>query len=138
MRTATRAGKRQYSERADSCGKSSILFLVQTQGRPAELENFRPDLDLPDEPQHVTAKPGGRSVWFKWTAPAKGELALDTWNSGFDTLLAAYRQYDYPSFFGFRPHFLFRAGCLERRYRQHNSQSTVRFSVKRTSPISSL
>lgn len=30
----------------------------------------------------------GRSVWWKWTAPAQGQLAVDTSGSDFDTILA--------------------------------------------------
>ena len=33
---------------------------------------------------------GGKSVWWKWTAPAAGQVFLDTHGSGFDTLLAVY------------------------------------------------
>lgn len=33
---------------------------------------------------------GGASVWRKWTAPAAGQVSLDTHGSGFDTLLAVY------------------------------------------------
>lgn len=33
---------------------------------------------------------GGKSVWWKWTATAAGQVALDTHGSGFDTLLAVY------------------------------------------------
>lgn len=41
------------------------------------------------EPRHAD-KIGGHSVWFKWTAPAAGSLAVSTRGSSFDTLLAAY------------------------------------------------
>ncbi|MBI3879480.1 MAG: hypothetical protein HY301_05380 [Verrucomicrobia bacterium] len=41
------------------------------------------------EPDHA-ANPGGKSVWFKWTAPAGGAWTFDTAGSGFDTLLAVY------------------------------------------------
>jgi hypothetical protein len=43
----------------------------------------------PGEPNHA-ANAGGSSVWYRWTAPATGTLALDTCNSNFDTLLAVY------------------------------------------------
>ena len=33
---------------------------------------------------------GGASVWFRWRAPATGDVAFDTIGSGFDTLLAVY------------------------------------------------
>jgi hypothetical protein len=41
------------------------------------------------EPLHAGVA-GGRSLWFKWTAPATGGLALDTAGSAIDTVLAAY------------------------------------------------
>jgi N-acetylneuraminic acid mutarotase len=42
-----------------------------------------------DEPFHANI-PGGKSVWWRWTAPAGGRIAVDTAGSSFDTLLAAY------------------------------------------------
>lgn len=41
------------------------------------------------EPDHAD-NVGGHSVWWRWTAPAAGQVSLDTHNSGFDTLLAVY------------------------------------------------
>lgn len=41
------------------------------------------------EPLHAS-KPGGASIWFRWTAPATGVVRWDTVGSGFDTLLAVY------------------------------------------------
>jgi hypothetical protein len=43
----------------------------------------------PGEPQHAGAV-GRASVWYRWLAPASGEVTFDTVNSGFDTLLAVY------------------------------------------------
>jgi subtilisin family serine protease len=42
-----------------------------------------------EEPQHA-GNPGGHSVWWQWTAPAGGQVSLDSQGSGFDTLLAVY------------------------------------------------
>jgi hypothetical protein len=42
-----------------------------------------------NEPKHA-GKTGGHSLWWKWTAPANGELVINTVNSTFDTLLAVY------------------------------------------------
>ena len=42
----------------------------------------------PGEPTH--GKPGGSSVWYKWTAPADGIATFRTTGSTFDTLLAVY------------------------------------------------
>lgn len=41
------------------------------------------------EPNHAD-NAGGHSVWWRWTAPAAGQVSLDTHGSGFDTLLAVY------------------------------------------------
>jgi glutamyl endopeptidase len=41
------------------------------------------------EPRHDN-QPGGASGWYQWTAPMAGTLTVDTFNSAFDTLLAAY------------------------------------------------
>jgi hypothetical protein len=43
----------------------------------------------PLEPNHA-GKPGGRSVWLSWLAPASGIVTFRTTGSSFDTLLAAY------------------------------------------------
>ena len=43
----------------------------------------------PGEPAHA-ANPGGRSVWYAWTAPADGTYVFYTFGSTFDTLLAVY------------------------------------------------
>ncbi len=41
------------------------------------------------EPFHA-GNEGGKSIWWYWTAPGPGLLALNTANSGFDTLLGVY------------------------------------------------
>ncbi|HEU0011174.1 MAG TPA: Ig-like domain-containing protein, partial [Verrucomicrobiae bacterium] len=41
------------------------------------------------EPNHA-GLPGGRSVWFNWTAPTNGQTRVDTLDSQFNTLLAVY------------------------------------------------
>lgn len=42
-----------------------------------------------NEPNHAGSL-GGRSVWFRWTAPAAGDVVFDTFGSTFDTVLAVY------------------------------------------------
>lgn len=42
------------------------------------------------EPLHA-GKSGGRSVWWKWTAPSNGSITVTTDGSSFDTLLGVYR-----------------------------------------------
>jgi hypothetical protein len=41
------------------------------------------------EPQ-ITGRNGGRSVWFRWTAPFSGQTRIDTSGSAFNTLLGVY------------------------------------------------
>lgn len=41
------------------------------------------------EPHHA-GDAGGRSIWFRWTAPADGAVTFDTVDSAIDTLLAVY------------------------------------------------
>ena len=41
------------------------------------------------EPSHA-GNSGGTSLWYKWTAPANGQVTFDTFQSGLDTLLAVY------------------------------------------------
>ena len=41
------------------------------------------------EPNHVK-KNGNKSVWWKWTAPANGDISIETCGSDFDTVLAVY------------------------------------------------
>jgi len=41
------------------------------------------------EPSHADNS-GGASVWWYWTAPATGQMTIDTFGSSFDTLLAVY------------------------------------------------
>jgi hypothetical protein len=43
----------------------------------------------PGEPRHA-GDPGGRSLWFRWTAPASGRAVFHTMDEDFDTLLAVY------------------------------------------------
>jgi uncharacterized repeat protein (TIGR01451 family) len=53
--------------------------------------NFTTQLSTKEtnEPAHA-GNTGGASVWWKWTAPANGQLSVDTHGSGFDTLLGVY------------------------------------------------
>ncbi len=44
----------------------------------------------PGEPAHA-GNTGGKSVWWKWTAPRSGQVTIDTAGSNFDTLLAVYK-----------------------------------------------
>jgi autotransporter-associated beta strand protein len=44
----------------------------------------------PEEPMHLVTF-GGKSLWWRWTAPASGNVMVTTTNSAVDTLLAVYR-----------------------------------------------
>ena len=44
----------------------------------------------PGEPSTIAGNTGGKSVWWKFAAPANGVLTLSTTNSSFDTLMALY------------------------------------------------
>ncbi len=41
------------------------------------------------EPNHA-GNGGGKSIWYRWTAPISGTVSFDTLGSGFDTLLGVY------------------------------------------------
>jgi large repetitive protein len=41
------------------------------------------------EPNHA-GNPGGKSIWWRWTAPSSGEVTLTTAGTPFNTLLAVY------------------------------------------------
>jgi M6 family metalloprotease-like protein len=41
------------------------------------------------EPNHA-GNPGGKSIWYVWTAPGGGPVTIDTIGSGFNTLLGVY------------------------------------------------
>jgi Ca2+-binding RTX toxin-like protein len=43
----------------------------------------------PGEPDHAD-NPGGRSVWFRWTAPTNGPTTVDTCDGDFDTVIGVY------------------------------------------------
>jgi hypothetical protein len=64
------------------------VLLVRTNGVAAG-NNFSATRE-PGEPQHA-GKPGGKSVWYKWRAPATGIARFRTIGSTFDTLLAIYQ-----------------------------------------------
>ncbi|MDB6031264.1 MAG: Matrixin, partial [Verrucomicrobiales bacterium] len=62
-------------------GNNPYQGFIQTLNGNATVETGEPDL---------AAKPGGHSVWFKWTAPASGIATFDTIGSTFDTLLGVF------------------------------------------------
>ncbi len=42
------------------------------------------------EPNHAANNVGGKSVWWKWTAPSSGTATINTRGSAFDTMLGVY------------------------------------------------
>jgi hypothetical protein len=66
---------------ADRIALTGPNFVVHGQNRTATSEEGDP---APGE------NPGGRSVWWSWTAPANGLVVLDTVGSNFDTILGVY------------------------------------------------
>jgi len=42
-----------------------------------------------DEPNHA-GNAGGKSIWYRWTAPAPGTVSVNTCGADFDSLLAVY------------------------------------------------
>jgi subtilisin family serine protease len=66
------ANRAAIAASSGSAGGGSVLATKET-GEPAHAGNA-----------------GGTSVWWRWVAPAAGQVALNTHGSGFDTLLAVY------------------------------------------------
>ena len=60
--------------------------VVTTNGNSGEPSDANKEAG---EPNHAGFN-GGRSVWFNWTAPASGQIRIDTAGSDFNTLLAVY------------------------------------------------
>ncbi len=58
-------------------------------------ENYYADTE-PGEPYHAGDQ-GGRSIWYRWIAPANFRVAFKTKGSNFDTLLAVYTGLDFVS-----------------------------------------
>lgn len=75
---AARPANNLFAKRISLSGNSGS---TSTSNRLANAE--------PGEPVHA-GQTGGSSVWWKWLAPADGQVSLDTSASGIDTLLATY------------------------------------------------
>jgi hypothetical protein len=83
---------------------SSDNLSTRIQIPPAGMSPFRGEVQASNtgattesgEPNHAQ-KPGGGSVWFKWTAPISGIATFDTIGSTFDTLLGVYTGTDIAS-----------------------------------------
>lgn len=88
----------------DAVTSESALLLVQAATEPVAANNFvdRPTSGarsgiVQGDSRAATADlgqplvlPGGKSVWFQWTAPLNGIVTFTTRGSGFDTFLAVF------------------------------------------------
>ncbi|UFP94293.1 FG-GAP repeat domain-containing protein [Gloeobacter morelensis] len=63
--------------------KRQPLLYVQRAGNEGATKEF-------DEPEHA-ANPGGKSLWWTWTAATTGPVSVSTKGSNFNTLLAVYQ-----------------------------------------------
>ncbi|WP_164929161.1 FG-GAP repeat domain-containing protein [Gloeobacter violaceus] len=63
--------------------KRQPLLYVQRAGNEGATKEF-------DEPEHA-ANPGGKSLWWTWTAATTGPVSVSTKGSNFNTLLAVYK-----------------------------------------------
>ncbi len=75
---------------ANLSGISGTVSGTNANATVQRQNNFRPDIFYPNEPLHDN-KPGSKSIWYRWTAPAVGNVTFNTENSAFDTLLAVYQ-----------------------------------------------
>jgi uncharacterized repeat protein (TIGR01451 family) len=66
---------------------SNRIALTGSSGQTTGISSYASK--EPGEPNHA-GNAGGKSIWWKWTAPANGQLSLDTGGSTFATLLAVY------------------------------------------------
>lgn len=69
----------------DDFDRSALL-----EGRSGQVSASTTGATREEKEPLITENPGGRSLWWSWTAPAAGELTLYTLFSDFDTLLAGY------------------------------------------------
>ena len=74
----------------DLCASDSFATCVTLSGSSgSQSDNNHGAAKEPDEPDHA-GNPGGRSLWYCWTAPTNQPVTFDTLGSTFDTLLAVY------------------------------------------------
>jgi hypothetical protein len=62
----------------------------------SESDNNSNATKEPGEPNHA-GNPGGKSLWYCWTAPTNKPVTFDTSGSTFDTVLAVYTGNDFTS-----------------------------------------
>jgi hypothetical protein len=67
-------------------GAQSVIYGYNTNATKESGEPSHAD----DGGPNPKPNPGGRSVWWRWAAPASGNVTLDTRGSYFDTILGVY------------------------------------------------
>ncbi len=79
----------------DNFANATVITL--TQGNNTTLKGYNTNATKETgEPSHANdggdsqPNPGGRSVWWRWTAPSSGSVTLDTKGSYYDTLLGVH------------------------------------------------
>jgi len=72
----------------DSFANSTVITL--TSGNSTSLKGFNTNATRETGEPRQGDNPGGRSVWWRWTAPSSGSVTLDTKGSYFDTTLGVY------------------------------------------------
>ena len=76
----------------DPLANNNIAFAQAISGAAGNVTGTNVSADKQQgEPNHGSpANPGGASVWYRWRAPAAGNVTFSTAGSTFDTLLSAY------------------------------------------------
>ena len=82
------AQRKEESLVNDLCASDTFANCMALSGKVGTLtDNTINATKQPDEPNHAS-NPGGRSVWYCWTATTNQPVTFSTIGSGFDTLFA--------------------------------------------------
>lgn len=72
----------------DNFANATVITL--TQGNSLTLKGYNTNATRETGDPRQGDNPGGRSVWWRWTAPSSGSVTLDTKGSYYDTTLGVY------------------------------------------------
>lgn len=72
----------------DAFANATVITL--TAGNATTLKGYNTNASRETGEPLNDGNPGGRSVWWRWTAPSNGSVKLDTRGSYFDTTLGVY------------------------------------------------
>ncbi|RXK56945.1 hypothetical protein ESB00_08215 [Oleiharenicola lentus] len=72
----------------DNFANATVITL--TQGNSTTLKGYNTNATRETGDPRQGDNPGGRSVWWRWTAPSSGSVTLDTKGSYYDTTLGVY------------------------------------------------